>query len=158
MRHVALKRQASDETDKAKGGQRPASQETCHEPPRPQGTVILITFCAAGAEMVGFALGRLLQGVFFGPQDPVHLGVNALSLMVPMIAVHETFGKRLFAAGTADRFSFARVLGIDAVYHAGVAAMVGFWLITFATVTVMKSWRNAGALQRFTELGRLSFA
>jgi ABC-type Co2+ transport system permease subunit len=271
MRHVASKRQASDETDKAKAGPRPASQETCHEPPRPQGVAILITFCAVGAEkemnmhiepgiidplrvtaanavalavvatqlpalirqplnlvkaglaaavfsvlmqawhlpvgpselhligattvyllfglapsMVGFALGLLLQGSLFEPQDLVHLGVNSLSLMLPLVAVHETFGKRLFAAGVADRFSFARVLRIDAVYYAGVSAMVGFWLmisndgfaladwgrwalayapvfalealITFTTVTVMKTWRNAGALQRFTELGRLSFA
>ncbi|MCD2175560.1 energy-coupling factor ABC transporter permease [Rhizobium sp. C4] len=136
--------------------------------------------------MVGFALGLFLQGFFFEPQDLVHLGVNSLSLMLPLIAVHETFGKRLFAAHAAERFSFARVLRIDAVYYAGVSAMVGFWLmisndgfaladwgrwalaympvfgiealITFTTVTVMETWRNSGALSRFTEIGRLTFA
>lgn len=148
-------------------------------------TTVYLLFGFAPA-MAGFALGLLLQAVLFEPQDMVHLGVNALSLMLPMIAVHETFGKRLFAAGAADRFTFARVLRIDAVYYAGVSAMVAFWLmisndsfalvdwgrwalaylpvfglealITFTTVTIMKTWRSNGALSRITELNRLNFA
>lgn len=135
--------------------------------------------------MVGFALGLLLQGFFFEPADLVHLGVNSLSLMLPLVAVHQTFGKRLLAARHADRFTFARVLRIDAVYYAGVSAMVAFWLmiskdafalsdwgrwalaympvfalealITFTTVTIMKTWRGNSALARFTDINRLAF-
>ena len=33
--------------------------------------------------LFGFAIGLLLQGLVFQPQDLVHLGVNSLSLMVP---------------------------------------------------------------------------
>ncbi len=148
-------------------------------------TTVYLLFGFAPA-MLGFALGLFLQGFFFESQDLIHLGVNSLSLMLPMVAVHETFGKRLFAANAADRFSFARVLRIDAVYYAGVSAMVAFWLlisndsfalvdwgrwalaympvfglealITFTTVTIMKTWRDKGALARLTELGRLNFA
>jgi cobalt/nickel transport system permease protein len=135
--------------------------------------------------MVGFALGLLLQGVFFEPADLVHLGVNSLSLMLPLVVVHQTFGKRLLDAGHAQRFNLARVLRIDAVYYAGVSSMVAFWLmvskdafafadwghwalaympvfalealITFATVSVIKAWRGAPAIARFTEINRLAF-
>lgn len=46
--------------------------------------------------MLGFALGLVLQAFLFEPGDIPHLGVNALSLMLPMMVVHYTFGKRLF--------------------------------------------------------------
>ncbi len=77
------------------------------------GATTLSSFLALTAAMLGFALGLLLQGFFFEPQDLLHLGVNSLSLMLPMVAVHETFGSAL-AVNAADRFSFARVLRIDA--------------------------------------------
>ena len=37
--------------------------------------------------LFGFALGLLMQGLLFEPQDLVHLAVNALSLIVPLLAV-----------------------------------------------------------------------
>ncbi|WP_407051117.1 energy-coupling factor ABC transporter permease [Methyloraptor flagellatus] len=135
--------------------------------------------------LVGFGLGLALQ-TLVEPEDLVHIGVNSLSLMVPLIAVHETYGKRLFAASGTDRLSLARVLRIDAVYYAGVSAMVGFWLlisndavpvadwarwalaylpvflaealITFTTVTVMARWRDLKPLATYSELGRLNLA
>ena len=39
--------------------------------------------------LFGFALGLLMQGLLFEPQDLVHLAVNALSLIVPLLAVHQ---------------------------------------------------------------------
>ncbi|WP_374588842.1 energy-coupling factor ABC transporter permease, partial [Ideonella dechloratans] len=38
--------------------------------------------------LFGFAAGLLLQGLVFEPQDLLHLGVNALSLMVPLMVLH----------------------------------------------------------------------
>lgn len=133
--------------------------------------------------IVGFAVGLLLQALVFDPEDMVHIGVNALSLMLPLFAVHYSFGKRLFGGDHAERFTLARVLRIDAVYYAGVTAMVGFWLgisndavaasdwarwaaaylpvffveaiMTFITVTVLGAWRNAPALAKFSELKQL---
>ncbi|GEO86890.1 MULTISPECIES: energy-coupling factor ABC transporter permease [Alphaproteobacteria] len=148
-------------------------------------TTIYMLFGFAPA-MLGFALGLVLQVFLFEPGDIPHLGVNALSLMIPMIAVHYSFGRRLFDANVRDRFSLGKVLRIDAVYYAGVSTMVGFWLmisndsfavadwatwvaayfpvfvveafITFATVTLIKGIRSNGIVAKMTEVNRLTFA
>ena len=136
--------------------------------------------------VVGFALGLALQAALFEPQDMLHLGVNALSLIVPLVAVHMTFGRRLFAAKAADRFTFARVVRLDAVYYAGVSAMVGFWLmlsgsenalagwatwvaaygpvflieatLSFSAVMLVHRFRDRRFVADFMEVGRLRFA
>ena len=87
--------------------------------------------------LFGFALGLALQGLLFEPQDLVHLGVNSLSLMVPLIAVHAAFGRRFFE-GAETRW--ASVLRFDAAYYAGVVAMVGFWLALGQEATPLQSW------------------
>ncbi|MBB4010672.1 energy-coupling factor ABC transporter permease [Allorhizobium taibaishanense] len=78
--------------------------------------------------MLGFALGLVLQAFLFEPGDILHLGVNALSLMLPMLVVHLTFGRRLFSTIINERLNLARVLRLDATYYMGVSMMVGFWL------------------------------
>ncbi|WP_029006570.1 energy-coupling factor ABC transporter permease [Azorhizobium doebereinerae] len=91
--------------------------------------------------LFGFALGLLLQGALFEPQDLVHLGVNALSLMVPLIAVHETFGKRFFARGEGRLpVTWAQILKFDATYYAGVVSMVGLWLLMGEEATPVQDW------------------
>lgn len=148
-------------------------------------TTIYMLFGFAPA-MLGFALGLVLQAFLFEPGDIPHLGVNALSLMIPMVAAHYSFGRRLFDANIRDRFSLGKVLRIDAVYYAGVSAMVGFWLmisndsfaladwatwvaayfpvfvaeavITFSVVSVIKGIRSNGLVSRMTEVNRLTFA
>ena len=49
--------------------------------------------------LFGFAIGLAAQGLLFEPTDLLHLGVNTLSLAVPLMVVHATLGKRLQAAG-----------------------------------------------------------
>ena len=94
--------------------------------------------------LFGFALGLVLQGLIFEPQDLVHLGVNSLSLMVPLIAVHAAFGRRFFARdGIETRWS--SVLKFDAAYYAGVVAMVGFWLALGQEPTPLQSWATFAA-------------
>lgn len=148
-------------------------------------TSVYLLFGFAPA-MVGFALGLVFQAVVFEPQDIVHLGVNALTLMTPMVALHYTFGKRLFSSAMKDRFSLGKVLRIDAVYYAGVSAMVGFWLmisgdpvpvahwatwaiaympvfaaealLTFTVVMLVRRWQDSKPVQTFTNVGNLRFA
>ncbi len=135
--------------------------------------------------MVGFALGLMLQTII-EPQDIVHIGVNSLSLMIPLIGVHMSFGKRLFGAETADRFTFARVLRLDAIYYGGVASMVAFWLmisntpfpatawaqwavaympvfvleamLTFGAVTLFGRGRENSLVQTYSNIGQLNLA
>ncbi|WP_374467474.1 energy-coupling factor ABC transporter permease, partial [Ferrovibrio sp.] len=136
--------------------------------------------------LLGFGLGLLLQALLFEPQDLLHLGVNTLSLGLPLVAMHASFGRRLFAVNAAERFTLLRVLRLDAVYYAGVVAMVGFWLLlssdafavadwarwalaympvvlleamlSFIAVTVIGRWRRHAPVQLYTELGRLHLA
>lgn len=130
--------------------------------------------------LFGFAIGLLLQGLLFEPQDLVHLGVNSLSLMLPLIAAHGLFGR------AARRLSWQEVLRFDAVYYGGVVAMVGFWLsigeeplplsnwllfaasyaplvlceplFTCLAVRLLKRWPQSALLQRLTCVGRLRLA
>jgi len=78
--------------------------------------------------LLGFGLGLAIQGLLFSPWDMVHLGVNSLSLMLPLIVVHYTIGKSLFDTSLRQRLSWARIVKLDAAYYTGVTAMVGFWL------------------------------
>lgn len=91
--------------------------------------------------LFGFAVGLLLQGALFEPQDLLHLGVNSLSLIVPLVAVHETVGKRFFAEGAAKTaVTWGRIMAFDAAYYTGVVAMVGFWLFWGEEATPLADW------------------
>lgn len=135
--------------------------------------------------LFGFAIGLLLQGLLFDPQDLVHLGVNSLSLMLPLIAAHGLFGRHLFDSAER-RVSWQAVVRFDAVYYGGVVAMVGFWLalgeepmplqnwllfaaayaplvfceplITCLAVRLLKRWPQSAVLQRLTCVGSLRIA
>lgn len=86
--------------------------------------------------MFGFAIGLLMQGLVFEPQDLVHLSVNALSLIVPLMVVHHTLGRRL----SRSDLSVRQVLQLDGVYYAGLMLMVGFWLAMGEPAAVLSDW------------------
>jgi cobalt/nickel transport system permease protein len=93
--------------------------------------------------LVGFCLGLLVQGLLFEPQDLLHLGVNSLSLMVPLVAAHALGGARCFRSDEgADgaKLSWAVILRFDAIYYSGVVAMVGFWLSLGTASGSLASW------------------
>ncbi len=90
--------------------------------------------------LMGFALGLLLQGLLFDPMDLVHLAVNSLSLVLPLIAVHYTLGRKLRDAATGQRISWAAILRLDAMYYSGLTAMVGFWLLIGDVATPFAAW------------------
>ena len=84
--------------------------------------------------LFGFALGLLLQGVLFEPQDLVHLAVNSLSLAVPLMAMHYSVGRHLKSV------SLTTLLKLDAMYYSGVTLMVGFWLALAQPETSFLAW------------------
>jgi len=90
--------------------------------------------------LAGFALGLLLQGLLFDPMDLPHLAVNSLSLVLPLIAVHYTLGRKLRDVATGRRVSWASILRLDAMYYSGVTAMVGFWLLIGDVATPFAAW------------------
>ncbi len=90
--------------------------------------------------LFGFALGLLLQAVLFEPADMLHLGVNILSLGLPLITAHALLGRRFFAARDQLEIRWASIVRFDAIYYAGVIAMVGFWLSLGSEPTPFLSW------------------
>lgn len=90
--------------------------------------------------LLGFALGLLLQGWLFEPADLLHLSVNTLSLVLPLLLVHASVGRSL------TRVNLRAVLRLDASYYAGVTAIVGFWLALGEVATPLADWlRFAGS-------------
>lgn len=92
------------------------------------------------ATLFGFGIGLALQSLLFEPQDLVHLAVNSLSLMVPLVGAHAMGGKRLLESGGVASIRWSSVLRFDAVYYSGVVAMVGFWLVLGERATVFTDW------------------
>lgn len=86
--------------------------------------------------LFGFALGLLMQGLLFEPQDLVHFAVNSLSLIVPLMVLHYAKGKRL----EASALSVKQILMLDTAYYAGVTLMVGFWLSIGDHVAAFADW------------------
>lgn len=95
--------------------------------------------------LFGFAAGLLLQGLLFEPQDLPQLAANSLSLILPLIAVHATLGRKLFDKNGATRISRRTILKLDAMYYAGVASMVGFWLLVSDVATPFAGWASFAA-------------
>lgn len=84
--------------------------------------------------LFGFGIGLLLQGLLFHPTDLMNLGVNTLSLAVPLVALHATLGKRI------GKLDVKAILKLDAAYYAGVTLMVGFWLSMGEVATPFMAW------------------
>ncbi len=89
--------------------------------------------------LFGFALGLLLQGLLFEPQDLVHLGVNSLSLILPLLLAHVTLGRRFFRKN-GWRLCWSQVVRFDALYYSGVVAMVGFWIALGEEPAPLRQW------------------
>lgn len=89
--------------------------------------------------LLGFGLGLLVQGLLFEPADLLHLGVNTLSLAVPLMVLHHTVGKRI------RTLSIANILKLDAIYYTGVTVMVGLWLSVGQVATPLAAWGTFAA-------------
>jgi ABC-type Co2+ transport system permease subunit len=89
--------------------------------------------------LLGFGLGLLAQGLIFEPADLVHLGVNTLSLVVPLMVVHGLLGKSL------ARLDVRTILKLDATYYTGVTLMVGFWLSMAEVAVPLSAWASFAA-------------
>lgn len=91
-----------------------------------------------GPTLFGFALGLLLQGCLFEPADLLHLAVNSLSLMLPLMATHAALGR--YAPSAKINLHWTAVLKFDALYYSGVVLMVGFWLALGDEPTPLQHW------------------
>jgi len=90
--------------------------------------------------LLGFGAGLLFQGIAFDPGDLVHLGVNSLTLMLPLITTHYVSGRQYFQEALSKRLSWFNIVKLDAIYYVGVSGMVGFWLLVGDVATPFASW------------------
>lgn len=93
--------------------------------------------------LIGFALGLLIQGILFEPKDLYHLGVNSLSLIIPLMIAHQLIGKKFVSTAknsTEKILSFKKIFRFDMTYHAGVVTMVGFWLVLGNESLIFSQW------------------
>jgi len=102
--------------------------------------------------MIGFALGLLLQGTFLMPTDLVHLSVNSLSLMVPLMAMHHFLGRKLNDG--INKISYKALIKLDTFFYSGVTLMVGFWLLG-ESVTNLSAWASFVAAYAPVALGEV---
>lgn len=95
--------------------------------------------------LFGFALGLLLQGLLFNQADLMHLSVNSLSLILPLIMVHALRGRFQLQNTIGSRANVANIIKLDAIYYSGVVTMVGFWLAMSEVATPFAAWASFAA-------------
>ncbi len=90
--------------------------------------------------LYGFAISLAIQATpIFEPQDMVHLGVNFLSLAVPLIVVHNIYKSKVWKITTGDLsknmtrdikdgINYFDLVKIDTTYYVLMSLMVLFWL------------------------------
>lgn len=89
----------------------------------------LFLILGAGPSAIGLALGLLIQGLFFAPDDLPQFAMNVTTLLVPLFAMME-LAKRVISPGTAYvDLTYAQVLKLSLAYQGGVVAWVAFWAI-----------------------------
>lgn len=89
----------------------------------------LFLMLGVGPAGVGLALGLLIQGMFFAPQDLPQFFMNVTTLLVPLFAL-QAVAKRTIAKDTAYvDLGYAQALKLSVAYQGGVVAWVAFWVI-----------------------------
>jgi ABC-type Co2+ transport system permease subunit len=90
------------------------------------GTTLFLIFGAAPAAL-GLALGLLLQGMFFAPDDLPQYGMNVTTLLVPLFAI-AALANRIIAPHTPYvDLKYAQALALSTTYQAGIITWVAFW-------------------------------
>ena len=92
------------------------------------GSTLFLMLGAAPAA-IGLALGLLLQGLFFEPQDLAQYGMNLTTLLVPLLGL-QVLANRIIARGTAYvDLTYRQELVLSTAYQGGIVAWVAFWAI-----------------------------
>lgn len=90
--------------------------------------------------LVGIALALLLQGVAFEPLNLPQLAMNSLPLLLPLIAVHFTLGRKLATTTNGHHICWRSILKLSAMYYAGMAGIVGIWHLLAPINTPSATW------------------
>jgi len=92
------------------------------------GSTLFLLF-GSGAAACGLALGLLLQGLVFAPQDLPQYGMNVTTLLAPLMGI-SLLAKRIIPRDTryAD-LTYGQAVKLSTAYQGGVVAWVCFWVV-----------------------------
>lgn len=92
------------------------------------GSTLFLLF-GSGAAACGLALGLLLQGLVFAPQDLPQYGMNVTTLLAPLMGM-SLLARRIIPRDKryAD-LTYGQALKLSTAYQGGVVAWVCFWVL-----------------------------
>lgn len=79
--------------------------------------------------LLGAVLGLLIQGTLLGANHLPQLALSGLALLLPLIAVHFTLGRKLGTLTNGHHICWRSLLKLDAMYYVGVISIAGVWLL-----------------------------
>lgn len=90
--------------------------------------------------LLGAVLGLLIQGTLFDANNFPQLALSCLALLLPLIAVHFTLGRKLSTMTNGHHICWRSLLKLDAIYYAGVTGIAGVWLLSTAATMPFAAW------------------
>lgn len=88
----------------------------------------LFLLLGAAPSALGLALGLLLQGVIFEPQDLPQYAMNVTTLLAPLFLL-QGLASRIIAPDTAYvDVGYRQALALSTAFQAGVVGWVAFWV------------------------------
>ena len=79
--------------------------------------------------LLGAVLGLLIHGTLSDANNLPQLALSCLSLLLPLIAVHFTLGRKLSTMTNGHHICWRSLLKLNAMYYAGVIGIAGVWLL-----------------------------
>ena len=90
--------------------------------------------------LLGAVLGLLIQGTLLGANNLPQLALSGLSLLLPLIAVHFTLGRKLSNLTNGHHLCWRSLLKLDAMYYVGVTGIAGVWLLMTQATLPFTAW------------------
>ena len=90
--------------------------------------------------LLGAVLGLLIQGTLIDTNNFTQLALSCLALLLPLIAVHFTLGRKLGTMTNGHHICWRSLLKLDAMYYAGVTGIAGLWLLMTAATIPFAAW------------------
>lgn len=92
------------------------------------GSTLFLIFGAAPAS-IGLALGLLLQGLFFEPQDIPQYGMNVTTLLIPLFGLTALANRIIRPDTPYVDLRYSQAFALSTAYQGGIVLWVAFWAL-----------------------------
>ena len=79
-------------------------------------------------------------GTLFDANNFPQLALSCLALLLPLIAVHFTLGRKLGTMTNGHHICWRSLLKLDAMYYIGVTGIAGVWLLMTQATLPFTAW------------------